>query len=442
MPKRAKELKPRAVDALKAEGRHAVGGVNGLYLRIVGGSRAWVLRAIVGSVRRDMGLGSYPEVSLAEARQRALEHRRTMRDGINPVEQRREDRERAKTEAGKAKTFKHCAEAFIEAHRVGWTNPKHAKQWQSTLENYAYPVMGETVVGAIDSELVLKVLKQPQADRDNRPLWECKNETADRVRNRVEQILDWAKFKRYREGDNPARWRGNLDNELPSPSKVQKVKHHPSLPYARVAEFMVDLRSREGVSVRALEFAILTAARSNEVRGARWSEIDLKAKVWTVPADRMKGRRGRIHRVPLSPPAVALLEALPSRDSGELVFPGPKGGPLSDAALSELLEGMHDAHKKAGGIGYLDPVQGKVAVPHGFRSSFKDWARAEAKSYNDEVSELALSHVNNDATRSAYARNELMDLRTEMMNEFADYCAPKKAGKVVDLNKHKRRAHK
>jgi len=255
---------------------------NGLYLRIgPTGAKSWVLRYMAGRRSHDMGLGSLSLVGLREARERALRQRRLLRlDGIDPIEKRRAVRQAAMIEAASAMTFKDCADAYIAAHKAGWKNPKHAAQWPSTLQTYVYPIFGSLPVQAVDVGLVTKAIE---------PIWSTKPETASRVRGRIESVLDWATVRGYRQGENPARWRGHLEKLLPARRKVAAVEHHAALPYAELATFMADLRQREGTAARALEFAILTAARTGEVLGARWSEIDLEARLWTVPAGRMKG---------------------------------------------------------------------------------------------------------------------------------------------------------
>lgn len=412
MPKKAKELSALAVSKLKAEGRYAVGGADGLHLRIAGGSRAWVLRIAVGTRlndsgkpvvhRRDVGLGGYPEVSLAEAREKARELRKQVRDGIDPIEERKVTKVRAALEAAKSKTFEECANAYIEANRTGWKNEKHVQQWQNTLATYAFPKMGHLPVAAIDTGLVLSVLQQ-ETGEGKAQLWHAKTETASRLRGRLESILDWAAFRGYREGENPARWKGHLQHELPARSKVQKVEHHAALPYAELGAFMVELRKREGLSARALEFAILTAARSGEVRGATWAEIDLPGRIWTVPAERMKA--GKEHRVPLSDEAVKLLEALPRIVGNPCVFPAPRGGQLSDMALTAVLRRM-----ERGGL-----------TQHGFRSTFRDWA-GETTAYPREVCEHALAHKLADGVEAAYQRGDLLAKRARLMADWARYC--------------------
>jgi integrase len=414
MPRKARELSALAVSKIKAEGRHAVGGVDGLHLRVAGGSRSWVLRLVVGvrtdskgkSVvhRRDIGLGSYPEVSLAEAREKAREQRKLVRDGVDPIEERKAAKARAKLEEAKVKTFEECATAYIDANRAGWKNEKHIQQWQNTLATYVFPKIGQFPVASIDTGMVLSVLQQKvEVAGGTAPLWRGKTETASRLRGRLESILDWAAFRGYREGENPARWKGHLEHELPARNKVQKVAHHPALPYSEIGAFMVELRQRQGVAVRALEFAILTAARSGEVRGATWSEIDLHGRIWTVPANRMKA--GKEHRVPLSKEAVRLLKALPRIDGSDYVFPAPRGGQLSDMALTAVLRRM--------GRGDL--------TQHGFRSTFRDWA-GETTSYPREVCEHALAHKLADGVEAAYQRGDLLEKRTHLMADWARYC--------------------
>lgn len=404
MPKKAKELSALAVSKLKPEGRHAVGGVDGLHLRITGGSRAWVLRLVVGlrpdghggSVphRRDVGLGGYPEISLAEAREKARELRRQARGGTDPVEERKAHKARQRLQAANTRTFSECAIAYLAGHRAGWKNEKHGKQWAATLETYAYPVIGEVHVSDIDTALILGVLE---------PIWHSKTETASRVRGRIESVLDWATVRGYRNGENPARWKGHLDKLLPARAKVQKVEHHAALPYAEMPAVMADLRRREGVSARALEFAILTVARSGEVRGAAWNEFDLEAGTWTIPAARMKAKKE--HRVPLSSSALAMLRELPRIDGNPYVFPAPRGGTLSDMALTAVLRRM--------GRGDL--------TQHGFRSTFRDWA-GETTAFPREVIEHALAHQLRDKVEAAYQRGDLLRKRATLMEEWSHYC--------------------
>lgn len=414
MPKKAIELSALAVSRLKADGRHAVGGVDGLHLRVVGQARAWVLRVVVGQRtdsagkvvlhRRDIGLGSYPEVSLAEAREAAREKRKQIRSGIDPVQERKSGKVRETLEAVKAKTFRECAEAYISANRAGWKNEKHVLQWESTLATYAFPSIGDIPVSVIDTGMVLGVLQQTVKVADGQaPLWLARTETASRLRGRLESILDWASFRMYRSGENPARWKGHLEHELPARSKVKKVEHHAALPYSQIASFLRELRQRPGVSARALEFAILTAARSGEVRGAAWSEIDMEGRLWTIPASRMKA--GKEHRVPLSEDVVALLKSLPREADGEYVFMGMRGAMLSDMSLTAVLRRM--------GHGGL--------TQHGFRSTFRDWA-GETTAYPREVCEHAQAHRLADGVEAAYQRGDLLKKRSQLMKDWADFC--------------------
>ena len=299
-------------------------------------------------------------------------------------------------------TFKQAAVAYIAAHEAGWRNAKHAAQWKSTLETYAYPVVGSLLVRDIDLTHVLAILE---------PLWKTKTETATRLRGRIEQVLDWATARGHRDGLNSARWRGHLDKMLARPSKVARVVHRAALPVAEVGSFMAALREADGVGARALEFAILTAARSGEVRGASWSEIDLDTATWTIPGERMK--MGREHRVPLSGPAVKLLRALTRVAGSDLVFPAPRGGQLSDMTLTAVLRRM------------------KIpAVPHGFRSTFRDWA-SERTNYPRDAAEMALAHAIGDKVEAAYRRGDLFDKRRRMMADWATFCGRLPAGNNV-----------
>ena len=395
MAKKAKELSDLKVKALKDEGRHAVGGVDGLYLRIAGESRAWVLRIKVGAKRCDIGLGPYPEIKLSVARDLARAYRTKVREGIDPLAERREAKAALLAEKAALKTFKQCAESYVEANKAGWKNDKHAKQWSATLETYAYPVIGELSVASVTIAHILNILE---------PIWATKTETASRLRGRIESVLDWAKVRGYRDGENPARWRGHLDKTLPARNKVQKVEHHAALPYAEIGAFMADLAKRDGISARALEFSVLCASRSGEVRNALWAEFDLAAKTWTIPADRMKA--GKEHRVPLSDAAVALLKALPRIAGSDYAFPAPRGGALSDMALTAVLKRMgHDG-----------------LTQHGFRSTFRDWA-GETTAYPREVIEHALAHQLKDKAEAAYQRGDLLAKRARLMKDWAKFCA-------------------
>jgi integrase len=384
------------VDRAKQPGMYADGG--GLYLRVTdSGTKNWVFRFMLNGRPRWMGVGPLHTIGLAEARNRAAAFRLQRHDGVDPIERRRAERLQGLLDAAKAVTFKECAARYIASHRAGWRNPKHAAQWKATLATYAEPVIGGLSVQAIDTALVLKVLE---------PIWTTKPETAGRVRGRIESILDWAKARGYRAGENPARWRGHLDKLLPPRSKVQSVEHHAALPYAELPSFLVSLREQEGIAARALEFAILTAARTGEVIGARWGEMDLLHKTWTLPAARMKS--GREHRVPLSAHALAILKEMQAHRQAKdaFVFPGGKNGrPLSNMAFLMLLRRM----------GFGD------VTAHGFRSSFRDWA-AERTKFPAEVAEMALAHTVSDKTVAAYNRSDLFERRRRLMAAWATFC--------------------
>lgn len=391
------KLAPVALKTL-GNGWHSDGG--NLYLFVRGDSRAWVFRFVSpDGKRRNMGLGSQYAVTLAEARKQAAILREQVKHPItpnDPLAARQESRLALKLARRKHITFRDCALAYIEAHRGEWKSPKHAQQWENTLATYAYPVFGDLPVSIVDDALILKVLM---------PIWETKTETATRLRGRIESVIDWATFSKFRHGENPARWKGHLDNSLAKPNKVAKVKHHAALPYAEMGPFMADLRTRVGLGARALEFAILTAARSGEVRSAKWDEIDLENRLWVIPADRMKMEKE--HRVPLSDAAVKLLKSLPRVDDGVLVFPSSKiGRPMSDMTLTAVLRRMNCGDLTA----------------HGFRSTFRDWA-AEATNYPSDMAEMALAHSIGDKVEAAYRRGDMLKKRFRMMTDWAAFCA-------------------
>ena len=395
MPKKAKDLSALEVSRLTAPGHHAVGGVAGLYLYVLDtGARSWVLRTMVGEKRRHMGLGGYPDVPLAQAREKARAAKAEVSQGTDPIAQRVALASQLKAQQATQKTFEEAAKAYMEAHEKAWKNPKHRAQWGSTLKTYAYPHIGSLLVKDIDQEHVMKVLE---------PIWATKTETATRLRGRIESVLDWATTRKYRSGENPARWKGHLDNLLPAPSDIQKVESHRAVDYNDMAQFMADLRVREGLAARALEFAILCASRSGEVRGALWAEINWEKAIWTIPAERMKA--GKEHRVPLSTPAVKLLEALPRSDSSDLVFAGADDKPLSDMALTAVMRRTE-----------VD------AVPHGFRSTFRDWV-GDCTNHPRDVAEFALAHKLSDKVEASYRRSDALEKRRQMMEEWADFCA-------------------
>jgi integrase len=402
MPRKASGLTARQVVTIKKPGYFADG--NGLYLQVTPtGGKTWIFRYAMGGRRRDMGLGSASLFSLAEARAKALEAKKLVVAGVDPIEAKKARAAAAAVETAKIVTFKECAEAYIASMRAGWRNEKHAQQWGSTLETYVYPTLGALPVAAIDTGLVEKVL---------RPIWTAKTETASRVRGRIESILDYARVCGHRSGENPARWKGHLDHILPAKGAVAKVEHHASLPYADMPAFWPRLQVQDGLGARALELAILTATRTGEVLGARWPEFDLDAAIWTVPAERMKA--GAEHRVSLSPPAVALLRKLLTIRQNELVFAGQSAErSLSNMAMAMVLRRMKVA-----------------ATPHGFRATFKTWA-AEKTGYPHEVSEAALAHTIESKVVAAYQRGTFFEKRRELMAEWAKYCEGKPANPVA-----------
>ena len=399
MPRLAKPLGALAVKNLKGEGLHAVGTVSGLYLAIsASGARSWILRTKIGSKRSDIGLGSYPAVTLAAAHEKAQATKERINLGIDPIAERRASRSIIEW------TFKRCAEEYIKLHRDGWKNMKHAQQWENTLETYAYPIMGNKHVRDISVGDVLSVIE---------PYWSTKNETMVRLRNRIELVLAWAAARGYRPRENPAAWRGNLDATLPKPSKVNKRTAHKALPFDQIHGFISNLRKSEGMSSKCLQWLILTAARSNEARGAKWSEIDEKTASWTIPASRMKA--GREHRVPLSKAALALLKTIPKFEGNDNIFQGRGNSPLSDMSMTLQMRRM------------------KVdAVPHGFRSTFIDWA-AECTNYPPELREMALAHTLGDKTQAAYQRGDLFERRRALMEDWSSYIDTKPQTNVISM---------
>jgi integrase len=398
-------LSARGVQTKSRPGYHGDGA--GLYLQIKAAamdgrfSRSWLFR-----YRRDeranwMGLGSLRDVSLAEARERAAQCRKLLVMGKDPIAERDGERERLRVKDAGTLSFDQCAESYIAAHRDGWRNAKHAAQWENTLRQHAGPVIGSLPINKVELAHVMRILE---------PIWRDRTETASRIRGRIESVLDWATVRGLRKGDNPARWRGHLDHLLPMPAKLKRVEHHAAVPIDAMPAFMKRLTGQDGMGARALAFLILTAARSGEVRGMTRREVDAQARVWTVPAERMKA--GREHRVPLSAAAWALLpEPLPA-DPAALIFPAPRDGPMSDMTLTAVMRRMQ-----------------VEAVPHGFRSTFRDWC-AERTDFPREVAEMALAHAIGNKVEAAYRRGDLFDKRQQLMALWAAHCGYGSAAKT------------
>lgn len=416
MARKAKELSALEVNRLTTPGLNFVGGVAGLALQVKpSGARSWILRVMVGGKRRELGLGGFPDVTLADAKVKARETRGMIENGKDPIEDSKAKRSALHAARAAAVTFKEASAAFIAVKEPEWRNAKHAQQWRNTLAQYADPVIGNIFVRDVQQTHVLRILE---------PIWLTKTETATRLRGRIENVLDWARVRGYRDGENPARWRGHLDMLLSTPEKIQKVEHYPALPFLQLGEFMSELRKQEGVGARALEFAILTAARSGEVRGATWSEVDLKDATWTVPKDRMKADRD--HRVALSIEAVKLLKSMPQ--SCALIFPNSKETVLSDMTLTATIRRMHKARLESEGKGWQD-ANGEVITAHGFRSTFRDWC-SECTNYPRDVAEMALAHTIANKVEAAYRRGDLFEKRRHLMRDWGKF-----SGKVLSTEK-------
>ncbi|MBT3556369.1 MAG: integrase arm-type DNA-binding domain-containing protein [Rhodospirillales bacterium] len=401
MARQLNKLTAFQVKNLKAATKEKTyGDGGGLELKVTkAGTKSWIYRFKIDNKAYNMGLGPYPEVSRSEAREKAAQCRKLRQEGINPKDHREHIKRVQAAKDAKAWTFQQCAEAYVESKEAGWkAGGKTASRWHSTLAAYVYPVFGPLNVAAVDDGLVLKVLD---------PIWRDKTETASQIRGRIERVIDYAKSRKFYTGENPARWKGHLSNVLPEQSVIAKTKHFPAMPYSEVADFMVELRKKEGFSARALEFAILTADRTSEVLGARWEEISCDEKygnVWTIPAERMK--EGREHRVALSHAAMEVLDAMRQIQTEGYVFPGTKPNrPLSNMCMVMLMRRM--------GRGDF--------VPHGFRSTFRDWASEETQ-HSPEAAELALSHVVGSSVERTYRRGDMLEKRVRLMQDWADYC--------------------
>jgi integrase len=422
-------LTVKQVASLKEAGRYR--DQKNLYLQITpSGIKSWLLRYVspVTGRERWMGLGTAADVDLALAREKAHTARLKLIDGVDPLEVKAAEKAANALEAAKRITFEDACKTYHEANEGRWRNEKSRKQWLSKMQRFAWPLIGRIAVADVDTALILRVLEQPY---QGKPLW-LALKSAARLRQGIEQVLSWAKVRGYRTGDNPATLE-LLQHALPARPKDCNVgEHQPSLPFALISEFMSELRRREGVAARALEFAILTAARAGEAIGARWSEIDLEAKTWTVPAARMKG--GREHKVPLVEAAIAILERLPREDGNPFVFIGARGDNLGKAGLANVIAGINDRREKAGLTRFVDLKEGgRDAVVHGFRSSFRDWV-GEATSFPETLAEAALAHIKGDKVESAYARGTMFEKRRKLMSAWGSYCAAVPvAGNVVAI---------
>lgn len=397
MIKVAKELSALAVSRLAKDGAHAVGGVAGLQLQIIGSSKVWVLRFALFGRRRRMGLGPSPAVSLASARDLARKAHDLIRNGQDPIDERQAKIDAQTVDSSTGMTFKRAAEQFIAAHESGWSNAKHRLQWVSTIGTYALPVIGALQVDQVEQRHILQILE---------PIWKGKTETASRLRGRIEQILSWSKVRGFRDGPNPARWRDHLDLLLPSPEKISKVKHHPAVSLREAHHVWSQICEVSGLGAQALRLQILTAVRSGEARGARWDEFDLDTHVWTIPAERMKAKKEL--RVPLSAQAIELLTSQPRIDGADLVFPSSKLRPLSDMTLTAVMRRLS-----------------RVEVPHGWRSTFRDWV-GECTDYPGDLAEKALAHSVGSKVEQAYRRGDMLNKRRPMMQEWADFLADPK----------------
>jgi len=385
-------LNALAVTRAKKPGRHSDGG--GLVLQVSrDGVKSWIYRFMIDGHEREMGLGSVHDVTLKEAREKAADARKLKSAGIDPINQKAATRAAARLASAKGLTFEAAATRYIASHRAGWRNAEHARQWPATLSTYVYPIIGALPVGAIDTAAVLRALE---------PIWTEKTETASRLRGRIESVLDWATAQGFRTGDNPARLKGNLDHLLPDRTKVAKVQHHIALPYPELPAFMAQLHQLDGAATRALEFTILTAARAGEVMGARWNEINMGPKTWTIPPERMKANKA--HRVPLSDGALTALGPPSAADA--FLFAGRKRSkPLLRDSMRKVLT-----------------LMGNEVTVHGFRSTFRDWC-AERTDFASEVVETALAHAVGNKVEAAYRRGDLFERRRELMTAWAAHCA-------------------
>lgn len=394
-------LSARFVDTVSDPGKYHDGNGTGLFLRVKPtGAKQWVQRLTIKGKRREIGLGSPPSITLAQARKLAIQQHGTAMQGGDPLQEKRAQRQRL--------SFDEAVEAYLAKKLDEFRNEKHRKQWRSTLNTYASPKIGRLQVADISTQDILRTLE---------PIWTDKTETASRLRGRIENVLSWATVAGHRTGDNPARWKGNLSELLPKPTKVAKGDNQPALALGDVSKWWRDLSEREGIATAALRFLALTAARSGEIRGMTWSEVDLEKAVWAIPATRMKN--GREHRVALSKQAVELLQGMPRLEGSEFVFPAAKGGALSDMSLSAVMRRMQASEVSAGRDGYLDPQSKRPAVPHGLRSTFRQWAAEQG--YPRDMAEIALAHFIGSEVERAYQRSDMLERRRDMMQAWAGF---------------------
>jgi integrase len=430
MPRKARELSAKEVRDLKHPGKgrnvvFPVGGVAGLLLQITPtGARSWLMRTTVGSRRRDIGLGGFPDVTLAQARERARETKDAIRQGIDPVEQRKAARAALVAAQARGLTFKQAWERFSAQKVKEFSTDRYRGQWVATVETYALPHIGGMLVSDITLQDILRVLQ---------PLWDDKTVTAVKVRERVEKTLAWATVNGHREGPNPAAWRGNLEMVLTAPSKVSGAKNYPALQIDDAGRWWQALQGREGMGARALAFQALTATRSGAIRFATWDEIDLSKRLWTIQPGRQSSKipaNESAKRIPLTDDMMALLEALPRAQDSDLVFWAPKGGALSDATLAKVMRMIHEADQKAGGKGYVDAKTGEAAVPHGLRSTFRTWVQDET-TFDGDMAEIALFHKVGNKVEQTYARGEMVERRRQMMAAWGNKLAGRKPAEVI-----------
>lgn len=424
MPKRAKELTAVEVKRL-GPGVHNVGGVAGLLMQVTdSGAKSWLLRVRVGDKRRELGLGPYPEVGLARAREKAAEAKEAIRSGVDPVEQRKAARAALRAAQRKGLTFEKAFDKYCAKKLPELQTERYRTQWRATVEKYALPELGGMLVQDITREDILRILH---------PIWETRTETATKLRQRVEKTLDYAKAAGHRTGDNPAAWRGNLELALPAPAKIAPKENYPALQLDDATRWWSDLMAKDGVGAKALAFQALTASRTGAVRFATWDEIDLDARIWTIQPGRTASKipaTGKAHRVPLTDQIIDLLDSLPRM--GDLVFTAPRGGSMSDATLGKVMRSIHEADLKRGGAGYVDPRTKEQAVPHGLRSTFRVWV-TERTNFDGDMAEIALAHKVGSKVRQAYDRSDMIEKRRAMMAAWGRFLRGEAGAKVVQM---------